>query len=55
MDGSGTTASVPVGGRREFREGDLTDATALADALQDLEGAFIMQPTPLGCPPASLS
>ena len=35
----------------ELREGDLTDAIALADALRDVEGAFLMQPTPLGVSP----
>lgn len=31
----------------ELREGSLTDAAALADALQGVEGAFLMQPTPM--------
>ena len=32
----------------ELRAGDLTDADALADALDGVEGAFLMQPTPMG-------
>lgn len=35
----------------ELREGDLTDAAALADALRGVEGAFLMQPTPVGVSP----
>lgn len=35
----------------ELCEGDLTDASALADALQGVEGAFLMQPTPMGVSP----
>ncbi len=32
----------------DIREGDLTDASALAEALRGVEGAFLMQPTPMG-------
>ena len=32
----------------DVREGDLTDADALAAALAGVEGAFLMQPTPMG-------
>ena len=32
----------------ELRVGDLTDAGALAAALDGVEGAFLMQPTPMG-------
>lgn len=35
----------------ELREGDLTDAPVLAAALEDVEGAFFMQPTPMGVTP----
>jgi hypothetical protein len=35
----------------ELREGDLTDASALADALLGVEGAFLMQPAPMGVSP----
>ncbi len=35
----------------DLREGDLADAVALADALQGVEGAFMMQPTPPGVSP----
>jgi uncharacterized protein YbjT (DUF2867 family) len=35
----------------ELREGDLTDASTLAGALQGVEGAFLMQPTPMGVSP----
>lgn len=35
----------------EIREGDLTDAGALASALEGVEGAFLMQPTPMGVSP----
>ena len=32
----------------EVRAGDLTDAEALASALEGVEGAFLIQPTPIG-------
>ena len=32
----------------EVRVGDLTDATILASALEGVEGAFLIQPTPMG-------
>ena len=32
----------------ELRTGDLTDPVALAAALEGVEGAFLMQPTPIG-------
>ena len=32
----------------DLRQGDLTDADALAAALEGVEGAFLMQPTPIG-------
>ena len=32
----------------ELRAGDLTDADALAAALEGVDGAFLMQPTPIG-------
>ncbi len=35
----------------EIRRGDLTDAAALAAALEKVEGAFLMQPTPFGVSP----
>ena len=35
----------------DVHEGDLTDADALAGALRGVEGAFLMQPTPLGVSP----
>lgn len=35
----------------DLREGDLADPSALADALQEVGGAFLMQPTPLGVSP----
>lgn len=37
--------------RVELLEGDLADAAALGDALQGIEGAFLMQPTPMGVSP----
>lgn len=35
----------------ELLQGDLTDAGALSDALRGVEGAFLMQPTPMGISP----
>lgn len=35
----------------EVRQGDLTDAAAVAQALDGVEGAFLMQPTPFGVSP----
>lgn len=35
----------------EVREGNLTDAAAVAAALEGVEGAFIMQPTPMAVAP----
>lgn len=35
----------------ELRQGDLTDAASLADALKGVEGAFLMQPTPIAVSP----
>ena len=35
----------------EVRPGDLTDANALAAALEGVDGAFLMQPTPTGVGP----
>lgn len=35
----------------EVRQGDLTDANAVAAALKGVEGAFVMQPTPLAVSP----
>lgn len=32
----------------DLQDGDLTDVDALASALADVEGAFLMQPTPMG-------
>lgn len=32
----------------ELRTGDLTDSVALAEAMEGVEGAFLMQPTPMG-------
>ncbi|CAA9555075.1 MAG: hypothetical protein AVDCRST_MAG86-143 [uncultured Truepera sp.] len=35
----------------EVRQGDLTDADAVAAALEGVEGAFVMQPTPVAVSP----
>ena len=35
----------------ELRQGDLTDAAAVAAALEGVEGAFVMQPTPIAVAP----
>ncbi len=35
----------------DVRQGDLTDAASLADALEGVEGAFVMQPTPVAVSP----
>lgn len=36
----------------ELRQGDLTDAAAVAAALEGVEGAFVMQPTPVAVAPS---
>lgn len=38
----------------ELRQGDLTDATTVAAALEGVEGAFVMQPTPVAVAPGFL-
>lgn len=35
----------------DVRQGDLTDAIAVAQVLEKVDGAFLMQPTPLGVSP----